>query len=58
MELLTMNEVCKELRINRETFSKMIKNNEISVIKVGKKNLFKRDDVDNFIESKRSKKEL
>ena len=49
MELLTIKEVCKMLKISRWTVTKLVENGELKAHMVSKNYRFKRDDVDNMI---------
>lgn len=50
MELLTIKDVCKQLKISRWTLSKLIENGEIKTLKISGSYRFKQKDVDEFLE--------
>lgn len=52
-KLLTKKEVVEYLRVAHQTLEKLMKQKQISFIKLDRKVLFKQSDVDEFIESKR-----
>ena len=49
MELLTIKEVCKILKISRWTVTKLVENGELKAHMVSKNYRFKCDDIDNMI---------
>ncbi len=54
-EILTKKELMEYVRISRGTADKLMKSRELPYMKIGKKVLFKRADVDRWLESKRVK---
>lgn len=52
-KLLTKEETSKYLRVSRQTLEKLMRKKQISFIKLDRKVLFKKLDIDEFIESKR-----
>lgn len=53
-ELLTKKEAWKYLRISSQTLENLMRQKQISFIKLDRKVLFKKADIDKFIESKRT----
>jgi len=51
-DLLTRKETMEYLRICRGTLDRMMKKHDIPFIKMGKKVLFRKSDIDAFLESK------
>lgn len=51
-EYLTKEEASELLRISRPTLDRMIKRKEIPYIKLGRRVLFRKKDIDEFLESK------
>jgi excisionase family DNA binding protein len=51
--LLTRKDVMDYLRISHGTLDKLIKAREIPFIKLGRRVLFKKSDIDTWLESKR-----
>jgi excisionase family DNA binding protein len=54
--LLTVKEVLGLLRVSRMTLYKAINSGDLRHVKIGKRTLFRRRDVERFIESKVVKK--
>ena len=52
-ELMTKAEVMAFLRISKRTLDKLMKAREIPFFKLKRKVLFKRDDIDRWLETKR-----
>jgi len=52
IELLTRKEVMRLLRISHGTLDVLMKNKEIPYIKLKRKVLFRKKDIDEFLESK------
>lgn len=52
-ELLTKAELMEYLRISRGTVDKLIKRREVPFIKLGKKVLFRKKEIDAWLESKK-----
>jgi len=53
--LITKKEVQEYLRISSATLDRLIKNKNIPHIKLGRRVLFKKSDIDKFLESKKVK---
>jgi excisionase family DNA binding protein len=51
-ELLTRNEVLEYLKISKGTLSKLMKQKAFPYIKLEKRVLFRKKDIDEFLESK------
>ncbi len=51
-ELLTRNEVMEYLRISKGTLSKLMRQKAFPYIRLERKVLFKKEDIDKFLESK------
>ncbi len=49
--LLTVKETCKYLRISPPTLYRMIDRNELVPVKIGKRTLFDRSDLDRYIDA-------
>ena len=49
--LLTVKETCKYLRISPPTLYRMIERRELIPVKIGKRTLFDRSDLDKFIDA-------
>ena len=49
-KLLIKQEVCEYLRIAPATLDRLIKNKQISYIKIGRRVLFRKSDIDEFLE--------
>ena len=47
--LLTVTEVCKELRTSRDTFYRLVKTKKLRLVKVGRLSRISRADLDRFI---------
>lgn len=54
-ELLTKQETIEYLRISMNTLYRLMKSGELTYIKLERKVLFKKEDIDKFIESKKVK---
>jgi len=52
-ELFTKQETTEYLRISMNTLYRLMKSGELPYIKLERRVLFKKDDIDRFIESKR-----
>lgn len=52
-KLLTKQEAIEYLRISMNTLYRLMKSGELPYIKLERKVLFKKEDIDKFIESKR-----
>lgn len=52
-KLLTKQETVEYLRISMNTLYRLMKSGELPYIKLERKVLFKKEDIDKFIESKR-----
>lgn len=52
-KLFTKKEACEYLRISETTLNRLIKKEEISYIKLERKVLFRKSDIDNFLESRK-----
>ncbi|NQX81292.1 MAG: helix-turn-helix domain-containing protein [Flavobacteriaceae bacterium] len=50
-EFLTIAEACTLLSVGRSTLWRKIKNEELKVLKVGRRVIIKRSDLDNFLKS-------
>ena len=55
-ELLTVFELCKELRISRTTANKLIRNREIESVKNGGKRFIERNAIDNYRNNSKNSK--
>ncbi|MGB7296810.1 MAG: helix-turn-helix domain-containing protein [Candidatus Aminicenantales bacterium] len=53
--MLTKKEMLEYLRISKGTLDKMMRKREIPFHKIGKRVLFKKSDIDRWLESKRVK---
>lgn len=51
-DLLTKAELGKHLRVSRATVDRLIERREIPYVKIGRRVLFRREDVDRFIASR------
>jgi len=51
-DLFTRKEIMEYLRISRGTLDRMMKRRDLPFIKLGKKVLFRKQDIDRFLESK------
>ena len=51
-DLLTRKEAMEYLRISRGTLDRMMRRRDLPFIKMGKKVLFRKADIDRFLESK------
>jgi len=49
---MTRQELQEYLRISRASVFKLLKANEIPVIRIGRKLLFRKDDIDRWLDSK------
>ncbi|MEO0248648.1 MAG: helix-turn-helix domain-containing protein [candidate division WOR-3 bacterium] len=49
--LLTVKETCKYLRISAPTLYRMLERNELITVKIGKRTLFDKKDLDAYIDS-------
>jgi excisionase family DNA binding protein len=54
-DILTKKELMEYVRISRGTVDKLMRSRELPYMKIGKKVLFKRTDIDRWLESKRVK---
>lgn len=52
LDLMTKKEMMEYLRISKGTLDKMMRKREIPFIKLGKRVLFKRQEIDNWLKSK------
>lgn len=50
-KLLTPADVCDLLKISRRTLSRLMKENKLSCVKVGRKTLFKSSSIKNYLNS-------
>ena len=57
VELLTVQEVAKHLRVDEKTVRRWIIKGELAAIDLGKEYRIYRKDLDTFIEKRRTKKE-
>ena len=51
MDLFTIQTAAPELRISEATLRRFISRNEISYRRIGRRYLFRREDIDRFLES-------